>query len=144
MDSNGQKVVTRALDREPIFFGDGTRGEVLERIGIQRARCWCSRSRRIRRRSADSVARHLNPKVHIVARTRYVSDMEELYALGANEVVPEEFETSLEIFAGCCVVCVTEAGSGSRRRRRGGPLRAAAQRGTSMTRVDGSFPWRRA
>ena len=37
--------------------------------------------------------------MHIVARTRYVAEMLELQKLGANEVVPEEFETSIEIFA---------------------------------------------
>jgi CPA2 family monovalent cation:H+ antiporter-2 len=50
-------------------------------------------------RRAVSVARHLHPGVHIVCRTRYVSEIIELQRLGANEVVPEEFETSLEIFA---------------------------------------------
>ncbi len=32
-------------------------------------------------------------------RTRYVAEIERLYRLGANEVIPEEFETSVEIFA---------------------------------------------
>ena len=35
----------------------------------------------------------------IVVRTRYVGEVEELYRLGASEVVPEELETSVEIFA---------------------------------------------
>lgn len=43
------------------------------------------------------VARRLNPDLHILVRTRYVSEVEKLRALGANEVIPEEFETSLEI-----------------------------------------------
>jgi CPA2 family monovalent cation:H+ antiporter-2 len=37
--------------------------------------------------------------VRIVVRTRYVSEIEELRRLGADEVVPEELETSIEIFA---------------------------------------------
>ncbi|GAB4314228.1 MAG: cation:proton antiporter [Bacteroidales bacterium] len=43
-------------------------------------------------------ARELNPSIHIIVRTRFISDREELHRLGANEVVPEEFETSLAIF----------------------------------------------
>lgn len=35
--------------------------------------------------------------LHILVRTRYVSEVERLRALGANEVIPEEFETSIEI-----------------------------------------------
>jgi len=45
------------------------------------------------------VARGLNPGVHIIARTRYVVEIPELIRLGANDVIPEEFETSIEIFA---------------------------------------------
>ena len=41
--------------------------------------------------------RALNPTLHILVRTRYVSEVEHLRALGANEIIPEEFETSLEI-----------------------------------------------
>jgi CPA2 family monovalent cation:H+ antiporter-2 len=100
LESNGPIVRQARLDREPIFFGDGTRGEVLERVGIRRARVlvFAIASHQDEKRGI-AVARHLNQRIHIVARTRYVRDIEELYALGANEVVPEEFETSLEIFA---------------------------------------------
>src|SRR3989442_1403773 len=44
------------------------------------------------------VARGLNPTLHIIARTRYVVEIPELARLGANVVIPEEFETSIEIF----------------------------------------------
>src|SRR5438046_9450444 len=45
------------------------------------------------------VARDINPKLHIIARTRYVVEIPELTRLGADVVIPEEFETSIEIFA---------------------------------------------
>src|SRR6059036_2486538 len=45
------------------------------------------------------VARALNPKVYIIARTRYIVEIPELTRLGANVVIPEEFETSIEIFS---------------------------------------------
>ncbi len=44
------------------------------------------------------LTRRLNPSIYIIARTRYVSEVDPLYALGANDVIPEEFETSVEIF----------------------------------------------
>ena len=100
IESNGQVVRQARLDRELVFFGDGTRGEVLERVGITRAKVivFCLAAIGDERR-AVSVARHLSPSLHIVCRTRYVAEIAELQRLGANEVVPEEFETSLEIFA---------------------------------------------
>jgi CPA2 family monovalent cation:H+ antiporter-2 len=42
-------------------------------------------------------ARTINPDVHIIVRTRYVAEVETLRQLGADEIIPEEFETSLEI-----------------------------------------------
>jgi CPA2 family monovalent cation:H+ antiporter-2 len=45
------------------------------------------------------VARQLNPQIHIVVRTRYLAEVDDLRRLGANEIIPEEFETSIEIFA---------------------------------------------
>jgi len=65
--------------------------------------------------------------------------MEELYASGANEEVPEEFETSLEIFArvlrryGVTEGRIREQAEEARRDH----YDLLRQRGTSMTRVDG-------
>jgi CPA2 family monovalent cation:H+ antiporter-2 len=43
------------------------------------------------------ICRRENSNVHIIVRTRYVSQVEPLKELGADEVIPEEFETSVEI-----------------------------------------------
>jgi CPA2 family monovalent cation:H+ antiporter-2 len=49
-------------------------------------------------RRVVETARKLNPSVHIIARTRFFQETGPLYDLGASEVIPEEFETSVEIF----------------------------------------------
>ena len=49
-------------------------------------------------RRITELARKLNPRVYIIVRTRYLTELQALFALGADEVVPEEFETSVEIF----------------------------------------------
>ncbi|MGH8514633.1 MAG: cation:proton antiporter regulatory subunit, partial [Gammaproteobacteria bacterium] len=41
----------------------------------------------------------LRPDLSIIVRTRYVAEIDRLYRMGANQVIPEEFETSVEIFA---------------------------------------------
>jgi CPA2 family monovalent cation:H+ antiporter-2 len=46
-----------------------------------------------------SQARRLRADLYIIVRTRYVAEIDHLYRLGANQVIPEEFETSVEIFA---------------------------------------------
>ena len=100
LEQNGQVVRQARLDREPMLFGDATRHEVLERVGIARARVIVfAISSPAGERRGVAVARHLNPEVAVVVRTRYVREIEELERLGADQVIPEEFETSLEIFA---------------------------------------------
>jgi K+:H+ antiporter len=85
---------------EPIHFGDGTRTDVLEQLGIERARVLViAISDPAATARVVSQARRLRPNLNIIVRTRYVAEIERLYRLGANQVIPEEFETSVEIFA---------------------------------------------
>jgi CPA2 family monovalent cation:H+ antiporter-2 len=50
-------------------------------------------------RRIAAVARKLNPNIYIIVRTRYVLEVEPLFKIGVNEVIPEEFETSVEILS---------------------------------------------
>lgn len=83
-----------------IQFGDASKPEVLEHAHITNARGMvvaisdAAASRRV-----ASLARQLNPALHIIVRTRYILEVEPLYKLGVNEVIPEEFETSIEILS---------------------------------------------
>jgi CPA2 family monovalent cation:H+ antiporter-2 len=45
------------------------------------------------------MVKKLNPNIYAVVRTRYLTEIEELMNAGADEVIPEEFETSLQIFS---------------------------------------------
>ena len=83
-----------------IIYGDATRQEVLEFAGVARARVLVvAISDAAATRAAVALARRLNPQLHIVVRSRYLQEVEPLSALGTDEVVPEEFETSIEIFS---------------------------------------------
>ena len=42
--------------------------------------------------------RSMNKHAHVIVRTRHVTDVEELYRLGASQVIPEEFETAIDFF----------------------------------------------
>jgi CPA2 family monovalent cation:H+ antiporter-2 len=84
----------------PILYGDAATREVLEQAGLHRARVLVlAISDPVGSRHATDLARRMNTSLHIIVRTRYVREMESLFALGANEVIPEEFETSVEIFS---------------------------------------------
>jgi CPA2 family monovalent cation:H+ antiporter-2 len=99
LEENAQVVRRARMEREDVVFGDGTRAELLHRVGAERARTivFAIGSLGETRRGVAN-ARRLSSTAHIVARTRYVKEVEELQQLGANTVVPEEFETSIELF----------------------------------------------
>lgn len=85
---------------EPIFYGDASQEAVLEHVGIHGAKIMVvAIPDPVATRMVVASARHLNPRLHIITRTRYLPEMKPLYDLGANEVIPEEFETSVEIFS---------------------------------------------
>ncbi len=50
-------------------------------------------------RSIIAKARSMAPKLHILVRTRFLNEVIPLKELGASDVIPEEFETSIEIFS---------------------------------------------
>ncbi|TPE43143.1 cation:proton antiporter domain-containing protein [Pontibacter mangrovi] len=84
---------------EPIVYGDAVHPMILTHINIHKARVVViaisdpEATKRI-----ISTIRELSDKVHIIVRTRFVQEMEDNYRIGADEVIPEEFETSIEIF----------------------------------------------
>lgn len=84
---------------EPILFGDVSSQEVLNAAGIEKAKVivFAISDPQATRRGVQA-ARRMNSALHIVVRTRFISEIDELYKLGADQVIPEEFETSVEIF----------------------------------------------
>jgi len=100
LEMNSDTVRDMKKKGEPIYYGDGTGKEILHKLGIHKARLLVvaisdpSSTRRI-----VSIARQENPEIYIIVRTRYLIEVDELKHLGADEVIPEEFETSIEIFA---------------------------------------------
>ena len=94
-------LVRRArTDGVPAAFGDGTQPAVLKHVGARRARVIVfAISSPAEERRGVAAARDLNPEARIVVRTRYTRSIDELMSLGATDVVVEEFEASIELFA---------------------------------------------
>ncbi|WP_440953316.1 cation:proton antiporter domain-containing protein [Methanococcoides sp. FTZ1] len=99
LDTNPETVRKEQLKGEKVYYGDSSQKGVLEHADIKNARVLvvCISDPAGTRRTV-ALSRKLNPNLHIIARTQYLQEMEPLYELGANEVIPEEFETSIEIF----------------------------------------------
>jgi CPA2 family monovalent cation:H+ antiporter-2 len=100
MELNAEAVREAHAQGERIVYGDATRKEVLHHIRLEHARILVlAISDPIASRHTVWLARQMNPDIHIIVRTRYMSEISDLRELGANEVIPEEFETSIEIFS---------------------------------------------
>jgi CPA2 family monovalent cation:H+ antiporter-2 len=92
--------VQRHKGQEPIYYGDASQPAVLEHLNIGAARDMAIViSDPAATRAATMAARTLNPNLHIIARTRFLAEVGPLRNLGANEVIAEEFESSMEIFS---------------------------------------------
>ena len=98
IETNGAVVQKARAAGELIVYGDATAPAVLEGVGIDRARALVlaiNDPAAIAR--AVPTARGLNPDLYILVRTRFVAELDYLTSLGADEVVPDEFEASLQL-----------------------------------------------
>jgi monovalent cation:H+ antiporter-2, CPA2 family len=99
IEMNPETVRSEHAQGEPIYYGDSTQEVVLQHANIKEARIVViAINDPAATRSITAVIRRINPTVHLIVRSRYLQEMKPLYELGANEVIPEEFETSVEIF----------------------------------------------
>lgn len=83
----------------PIIFGDATQDHILEAVHLSNARAVVvAVSDNYATKTIIKNIRSHSDSLYLVVRTRYVKETSELIALGADEVIPEEFETSVQIF----------------------------------------------
>jgi K+:H+ antiporter len=100
LELNAETVRAAGAQGVPIRYGDAGRRHALQHAGVEQAAIMVvAISDALVTRRTVSLARELNPDLHIIVRTRYMSEVGELFDLGASEVIPEEFETSVEIFS---------------------------------------------
>lgn len=100
LELNADAVRSARAEGERVIYGDATRREVLHQVGIENARILVlAISDPVATRHTVWLGRQMNPDVHIIVRTRYMSEITGLRNLGSDEVIPEEFETSIEIFS---------------------------------------------
>ncbi|MBJ2176261.1 cation:proton antiporter [Aureibaculum sp. A20] len=100
IEMDAAKVKKAKEEGIPIIFGDGSLPHILDTVNIVKAR---SVVIAIADKEDTKIVikniRSISKSVHILVRTRYVREISELLALGADDVIPEEFETSIEIFS---------------------------------------------
>jgi CPA2 family monovalent cation:H+ antiporter-2 len=99
VDLDVEAIKKGQINNEPMIYGDASDQTILKHIHIHEARVVviAISSPETTKKIVQSVREH-SKTTYIIVRTRYVSEIEENLKLGADEVIPEEFETSIEIF----------------------------------------------
>ena len=83
----------------PIIYGNASNENVLKQLRVTSAQCIViSASTYEGTLKTIDAARRLNPDIHIIVRTKYLKNIEEVIEAGADEVIPKEFETSILMF----------------------------------------------
>ena len=83
-----------------VIYGDAARSHILEVAGIHHAKqCVVSISDRTATERIVRQAEYMNPTLEVVARARFLADVDALHEAGADIVVPEELETAVRLFS---------------------------------------------
>lgn len=106
VDLNPRTVREARADHVPIAYGDVTSADVLEHLGIHRARMMVvvindqdAAERAVR------AARRMAPGLPILVRARFVSSVDGLFKAGATDVVPAELEAAVEVTSRVLLAC---------------------------------------
>ncbi|MBW2294935.1 MAG: cation:proton antiporter, partial [Deltaproteobacteria bacterium] len=106
MEVNARSVEKAREAGEPIVFGDATRPLVLRRLGVEHARLVAvAINDPLATRRIVSRIHAVAPQTPVLARTRYVREIDPLEHAGARIVVAEEYEGALELVARTLAHC---------------------------------------
>ncbi len=100
LELDPERVAMARRDGVRVIRADATGTEGLDAVGVDKAAGIVITIQDPEgARRATRLCRHRNRKGRILVRTRYIHEVEALRNQGADEVIPEEFETSIEIVA---------------------------------------------
>jgi CPA2 family monovalent cation:H+ antiporter-2 len=98
LDANPNHVAHERREGFPLYLGDSSNVEMLESVGLKRAKSVIiTIDNEITLKKCTKVIRKHMPKIPIVVRTKDLSSSEELYKIGASIIVPETYETGLQM-----------------------------------------------
>lgn len=89
----------RQMKGEMVVYGDALNEPILRKAYVESAEIVVvSIGDAITALGVIEKVRELNKHAFIMVRSRHVADIEDLYEMGADQVIPEEFETAIEMF----------------------------------------------
>jgi monovalent cation:H+ antiporter-2, CPA2 family len=99
IELNPELVKEAKAENEPVLYGDAVNDLILRHVNVHKARVVVvAISDPSATKTILSNIRSISKTVYVIIRTRFTEEMEDNFRLGADDVIPEEFETSIEIF----------------------------------------------
>ena len=100
LETNPETVKQQKRNLEPIFFGDCSQEVNLRHLRLENAKALAIMiNDNLAAKQAVKIAREINPQLYIIVRTRFLTEVAMMHHLGADEVIPDELGTSIEIFS---------------------------------------------
>ena len=85
---------------ETVIYGDAVNEPILHKAHVETADVVVvSVGDLIPAMSILEKVRHINPNAYIIVRAKKADDMQQLYSLGADQVVPEKLEIAIDLFS---------------------------------------------
>lgn len=107
VEINADTVRAEQAKGRMVYYGDATYEAILEHVGADRARAVVvAVNDPAATRAITENARRVAPDAYIVVRSRYLAETEALHVLGADEVIADELEVSIEIFSRVLARCL--------------------------------------
>ncbi len=98
IDMNPRNIKAARADGINALYGDAANREVLKKAGIERAKVMVlSFGDQTGITEIIKLVERMNPDITLIVRTRFEKDVSRLYELGADVVVMEELEVSLDL-----------------------------------------------
>lgn len=99
LEMNPETVKSERKNGEPIRYGDPSHPSVLLHAGIRSAKTVAVViNDPVAAMHIVKLAKTLNPDAYVITRTRYFQEVPRFFQAGADDVIPDELGSSLEIF----------------------------------------------
>lgn len=98
LDISPNHVIHERKEGFPVYLGDGSNVQILDSIGLKRAKsAIITIENEVTLRRCSKVIREYMPDIPVVVRAKDLSSERELYKVGATTIVPETYETGLQM-----------------------------------------------
>ena len=98
MDIDPEHVAAERYKGNPVYLGDGSNLDTLKSIGAERASSVIiTMSNEVTLKKASKIISNTYSNLPIIVRAKDLSTAEALYKVGAKTIVPETYETGLQL-----------------------------------------------